>query len=105
MLWAERHKYHGEIGADNHRTKMATVGMLQLLAQKLFEQGDFDKAAEVLFKIVKIEGWAGPDNQVNVFHGLTARDYADIKKTLKGESDHTEPSIEGDRGTTPELPN
>jgi len=82
MLWAVRHQWYGEIAATVGRDKTSTIGQLQLLAQKLMDQGDYDKAAEVLFKVIRTEGWAGNEATVNVFSGLSAKDFEAIRKKL-----------------------
>lgn len=85
-----RHRFHSQIARDPERGKTTTIGQLQLCADKLMAEGEFDKAAEVLLKICKIEGWVGPDN-VQVFGNLTqaqidaARDA--LKQKLLGQSD------------------
>lgn len=85
LLRAARHRYHQEIGADPQLTKAALVGRLLVLADKLIEAEDYDKASEVLFKIAKIRGDVGADAQVNVFADLSASDYAEIRKNLEGD--------------------
>src|SRR5882762_5141225 len=50
ILKAERGRFYQELGADPAVTKSALIGRLLLLADKLYEQGDFDKSGEVLFK-------------------------------------------------------
>lgn len=82
LLAAARHRYYTEIGSDPNLTKTAIVGKLLILADKLTEEGEHDKAAEVIFKVAKLRDWIGSDSNINVFGGLTARDYADIRKSL-----------------------
>lgn len=77
-----RHRFHVEIARDPERTKSATIGQLQNLADKLQAEGEHDKAAEVLLKICKIEGWVGPDN-VQVFGNLTQAQIDAAKDALK----------------------
>jgi hypothetical protein len=77
-----RHRFHSEIARDPERGKITTIGQLQLCADKLQAEGEFDKAAEVLLKICKIEGWVGPDN-VQVFGNLTQAQIDAARDTLK----------------------
>jgi hypothetical protein len=104
VLRQARHRFHNEIARDPERNKTTLIGQLQVCADKLMGEGSFDKAAEVLLKISKIEGWAGPDN-VQVFGNLTqaqidqARD-AIQKKLLAQSSDRPAPT-----GTEQPLPN
>lgn len=83
MLWAARHRFWQELGSDPERTKASTIGQLQLLAQKLTDDGEYDKAAEVLFKIAKAEGWVGSESTVNVFAGLSAKEFSELRERLK----------------------
>lgn len=93
LLWAARNRYFVEIAEDPERTKAAKVGQLEILAKKLDDQGDFDKSAEVIFKIAKIEGWLTPDSTVNVYGSLTAKELADVRKAVQeGKSPATPPN-------------
>lgn len=78
-----RNRYNLEIGADPGLTKAATIGRLSILAAKLEAEEAFDKAAEVLFKLSKLAGWLAPDASVNVFQGLTAKEYDEVRKKLQ----------------------
>lgn len=53
------------------------------LSQKLEDEGEHDKAAEVLFKIAKMTGWVGPESTVSVFGELSQRDLDAIRTKLK----------------------
>jgi len=53
-------------------------------SQKLEEEGEYDKAAEVLLKIAKIRGWVGPENQVSIFGELSQSDLDGIRKKIEG---------------------
>jgi hypothetical protein len=97
-----RHRFHNEIARDPERNKQATIGQLQLLADKLQAEGEHDKAAEVLLKICKIEGWVGPDN-VQVFGNLTQAQIDAAKEALRqkliGQSSSTTVTAPGIDGT------
>lgn len=66
-----RLRFHSEVAANPDRTKSALLGELQVLAWKLSKDGEYSEAAEILFKIAKIEGWVGAESNVNVFAGLS----------------------------------
>lgn len=83
LLWTERHRLNKEIASDPDRTKNATIGQMQLLAQKLMDEGAFDKAAEVLFKLARLENWVGEGGVVNVFAGLSQRDIDEMREKLE----------------------
>lgn len=82
LLRDARNQYHAEVGADPGLTRNATVGRLSILAEALAGAGELDKAAEVLFKMAKLAGWMQADSTVNVFGGLTSKDYEEVRKRL-----------------------
>jgi hypothetical protein len=82
LLRAARTRLHNEIGSDPSRNKEALIGQLQLQADNLEASGEYDKAAEVLFKIAKVKNYLGDEQTVNVFAGLTAKDFDAIRKRL-----------------------
>lgn len=82
ILWDARHRYNTDIGRDPGFGQDAIVGKMLLLAEKLDEEGSFDKAAEVLLKIAKIRGYVGPEGQVNVFGELSQKDLDAIRETV-----------------------
>lgn len=85
ILRVERNKYHAMVANDPSRTKSTVLGRLAVIADRLTAEGELDKAAVVLEKIAKIEGWAGADSNVNIFSGLTARDIAEARDRLQGK--------------------
>lgn len=94
LLWATRHRYHTEIAEDPERGKAAKIGQLEILAQKLEAQGDYDKSAEVILKIAKIEGWLTPDSTVNVFGSLSAKEFSELRRTLEKPTSVPPPPLE-----------
>ena len=95
VLWLARNRYYQEVASDPGRTKNAALGLLYVLAQKLIEGGEFDKAADVIFKMLRAEGHVGPEQQVSVIAGLSANELEAVRKKLEGygrESDR--PSTE-----------
>ena len=89
QLRNERKRYYQELGSDPGVTKAALIGRLLILADKLYEEGAFDKSGEVLFKVAKIRGDVGADASVNVFADLSAKEYEEVRKRLK-ETEATE---------------
>lgn len=83
VLWSERYNYWKEIATDPERSKNSSIGQLQLLAQKLMEDGSWSMAADTIFKIAKLENWVGSDTQVNVLGGLSEREFKDLERKLK----------------------
>lgn len=85
VLRISRSQVYGEIANDPGHNKRTLIGKLLLAADKLFDEAKYDKAAEVLHKVAKIEGWEKIDNTLTVFADLTQRDLDDIKKKLTSE--------------------
>lgn len=85
-LWAERHRYFSALGADPNFKKDTAIGKLLDLARKLEESAEFDKAAEVVFKVAKMTGWVGPESTINVFGELTDKDLQAIKQTVENKN-------------------
>jgi hypothetical protein len=86
ILRVEQNKYFAMVANDPTRTKSTVLGKLIIQAELLHKQGDYDKAAVVLEKVAKIEGWTGADQNVNVFAGLSARDIQEAKERLGQEA-------------------
>ncbi len=82
VLWEARHRFFNEIGTNPNFKKETAIGRLLTLAQKLEVEGKFDAAAEVVFKIAKMNGWTGPESTVNVFGDLSQKDIDSIRKKL-----------------------
>ena len=80
----EKNKFYQGIANDPTRTKSVIVGQMWFLADRLITEGEFEKAASVLDKLAKLEGWAGNENNINIFSGLTARDIDEAKQRLIG---------------------
>jgi len=85
ILRGEANKYYAAVANDPTRTKSTVLGKLVVQAELLHAQGDYDKAAIVLEKVAKIEGWTGADQNVNVFAGLTARDIQEARDRISAE--------------------
>lgn len=82
ILWEARHRYFHEMGRDPNYTKDSAIGKLLALSQKLEESGEFDKAAEVVLKVAKINGWVGPDSTVSIFGELSQKDLDQIREKV-----------------------
>src|SRR5258706_9210295 len=80
VLWEARHRFFSELGSDVNYKKETAIGKLLALSEKLETEGKFDAAAEVVFKIMKAQGWTGPENTVNVFGELSQKDIDNIRK-------------------------
>lgn len=83
LLRTTKSKLYIELGSDPDISKTLLIGKLLLLSDRLMEEGEWDKCAEVLFKCAKVRGDVGADVATNVFTGLSAKDYSDIRKNLE----------------------
>ena len=93
LLRSERLRYYAEVGRDPEWSRKTAIGQLLVCIQSLMAEGMYDKAAEVILKATKVEGWLGNETQVTVFNGLTARDFEAIRAKLKGTAESgTEPN-------------
>jgi len=84
ILWAERHKFYRQLDEDPARDRKAAVGMLWLAAHKLAEAGSWEKTADAIFKLARIENWIQGEQQVNVFSELKPKEIAALKARIKG---------------------
>jgi hypothetical protein len=84
ILRVEKNKFYQGIANDPTRTKSVIVGQMWFLADRLISEGEFEKAAGVLDKLAKLEGWAGNEGNINIFSGLSARDIQEAKDRLTG---------------------
>lgn len=82
LLWEARHRYFNDLASNPSFKKDTAIGKLLSLAQKLEDSEEFDKAAEVMFKVGKMAGWVGVEGQVNVFGELTQKDLDRIREDL-----------------------
>lgn len=82
LLWQERHRHNTDLGRDPNYNKDTAIGKLIALSQKLEEEGEFDKAAEVILKIAKLQGWVGPESTVSVFGELSQKDLDAIREQV-----------------------
>lgn len=83
ILWEARHRFYSDLANDPKFSQDVVVGRLLANAQKLEEQGEYDKASEVLLKLAKVKGWVGPENQVSVFGDLSQRDLDAIRESVQ----------------------
>ena len=97
ILRAEANKYYAAVANDPTRTKSVVLGKLWVLADKLMAEGEHEKAAGVLDKLAKVEGWSGNEGNINIFSGLTQRDIAEAKERIVSKG------ARGKRGPTVEI--
>lgn len=92
VLRNARARIYGEMANDPGHNKRTLIGKLLLAAERLMEAGKDDKAAEVLHKVAKVEGWDQSSATVTVIGDLTQKDLDDLKRKLTEEYGPTVPS-------------
>lgn len=93
VLRSARARIYGELSNDPGHNKRTLIGKLLLAAEVLMDGGKADKAAEVLHKIAKIEGWDQSGTNLTVIGDLTQKDIDEIKRKLQAESGLTSSGI------------
>ena len=83
LLWETRHRYFNSLSNSPDFKKDTVIGKLIVLAQKLEDQGDYDKAGEALLKAAKVAGFVGPESTVSVFGELSQADLDAIRKKVE----------------------
>lgn len=92
LLRSERLRFHAEVGRNPEWSRKTAIGQLLVCIERLMEEGAYDKAAEVILKATKVEGWLGNETQVTVFNGLSHRDLEAIRTRLKNPETPSEPA-------------
>lgn len=83
ILRTERNRYYAEVGQDPEWRRKTAIGMLLSCVQRLIEDGAHDKAAEVILKAARVEGWLGAETQVSVFAGLSQKDLDLMRERIR----------------------
>lgn len=83
LLRSERLRYYAEVGRNPEWSRKTAIGQLLVCIQELMASGEYDKAAEVILKATKVEGWLGNETQVTVFNGLSQQQLEQIRSRLK----------------------
>ena len=91
LLRRAKSQYHIEVGTDPALSKDKVVGQLQILADRLVEKGEDDKAAQVLERLAKLRNWIGDSGSINIFSGLSQRDIDEMKEKLESDRDGAGP--------------
>ena len=86
LLRAERNRYYLEVGQDIEWRRKTAIGMLLTCVNQLMTNGEYDKAAEVILKASRVEGWLGAETAVNVFAGLSQKDLDTLRLKIKEKS-------------------
>lgn len=74
ILRTRRNVYYKEIANDPSLSRSAVKGQLVLAISKMIEIGQWDKVANAIMQLAKLEGWTSDGTNVNVFQDLTQKD-------------------------------
>lgn len=83
VLRTRRNLYYKEIANDPSLSRAAIKGQLVLAINKMLEKELYDKAANAIMQLAKLEGWTSDGTNVNVFNELTAKDLAALRDKFK----------------------
>lgn len=86
VLRQRRNLYYKEIAMDSSLSRAAVKGQLVLAINKLLEKEQFDKAANAIMQLAKLEGWTSDGTNVNIFEGLTQKDLANLREKFQKTS-------------------
>jgi hypothetical protein len=79
-----RNIYYKELANDSSLTRTAVKGQLVLAIQKMIEKEQYDKAANAIMQLAKLEGWTSDGTNVNVFNDVTQKDLDALRKRVAG---------------------
>jgi len=89
LLAQKQRRYVEDLAGPANHTKTVLVGRMLDAVQRLLDAGKVSDAAEVLFKVAKVEGWASGEGTTNVFGNLSGEQISamreEVLKKLKGE--------------------
>jgi hypothetical protein len=100
VLQVERMRFAKELANTPGRDKQSAIGLLYLLVQKLIEEKQWEKAVNALEKLMKAEGWTGQEGNINVFAGLSAKEYAELMKEVENTDERETGTGEGTSKTS-----
>lgn len=83
VLRNRRNLYYKEIAQDPSLSRAAVKGQLVLAITKMLEKEQYDKAANAIMQLAKLEGWTSDGTNVNVFNDLTHKDLLALKDKFK----------------------
>lgn len=86
VLRTRRNIYYKEIAQDPSLSRAAVKGQLVLAINKMLEKEQFDKAANAIMQLAKLEGWTSDGTNVNVFNELTAKDITALRDKFRATS-------------------
>jgi hypothetical protein len=102
VLWTVRYKYFQELADNPNRTKQVLLGQIVYAIDQLFKQGSWRDVIDGGLKLAKIE-YNVEDTSVNIFQGLTQKDFDEIKNRVKKLASPNEPPKP--EGILPSKPN
>lgn len=79
-LRVRRNLYYKEIANDSSLTRAAVKGQLVLAISKMLEKEQYDKAANAIMQLAKLEGWTSDGTSVNIFQDLSSADLQKLRE-------------------------
>jgi hypothetical protein len=80
LLRSERQRFYMEIAQDPTWSRRTAIGKMLYLADRLMDNGEYDKAGELILKVARVEGWLSNETQVTVFNQLSDKEVEEIKQ-------------------------
>lgn len=87
VLAEEREKFYAEVAETPGRSKATAIGRMHVAIDRLAAEGAWDKVITGVRELARLEGWVGPETDISVFAGLTAKDIAEAKERLRAKAD------------------
>lgn len=83
VIRAERNKFYKELADDPTRSRRAAVGRLVFLVDRLIEREQFEKAANALMQLAKLESWISEGANISIFQDLSQKDLEALRIKFK----------------------
>lgn len=85
ILRTRRNLFYKEVANDASLSRAAVKGQLVFAISKMLENGQFDKAANAIMQLAKLEGWTSDGTNVNVFNDLSQADLVKLREKFNGK--------------------
>ena len=82
-LRSARNRYYAELANDPTRTKNVLLGQMMYALQELMHAGEYKDAVDAALKLARVEGFIGPEQEVNVFGGLSAKEFETVRELIQ----------------------
>lgn len=83
VLQAKRNHFYAELGTEPSKNKNVLVGQMIYCINQLIRGGDYKDALDGILKQARVEGFVGGDQEVNVFGGLSAKEFDQLRDVIQ----------------------